>query len=104
MGDKLTLVELAQMKRERKKSVPVAACSRTRQPVGIDNAYTVHQWAVVHPTEHAPLLAEFPSGLIIMVTYCPVNALAPGMTISGHKATLNIEAPGGKAELMPPRE
>jgi predicted dehydrogenase len=54
--------------------------------------------------EHAQLLAEFPSGYVLMVTCCTVNGLTPGMSLFGHKATLNIDATGGKVDLVPQRE
>ena len=40
--------------------------------------------------EHAQLLAEFPSGFVIMVTCCTVNGTTPGTSLYGHKATLEI--------------
>jgi len=54
--------------------------------------------------EHAQLLAEFPSGLVIMVTCCTVNGSTPGLSLFGHKANLNIDATGGKVDLVPQRE
>ena len=38
--------------------------------------------------EHPQLLAEFPSGYVIMVTCCTVNGSTPGMSLFGHKANL----------------
>jgi predicted dehydrogenase len=54
--------------------------------------------------EHAQLLAEFPSGYVIMVTCCTVNGSTPGLSLFGHKANLNIDATGGKVDLVPQRE
>jgi predicted dehydrogenase len=54
--------------------------------------------------EHAQLLAEFPSGFVIMVTCCTVNGSTPGLSLFGHKANLNIDATGGKVDLLPQRE
>jgi predicted dehydrogenase len=54
--------------------------------------------------EHAQLLAEFPSGYVIMVTCCTVNGSTPGLSLYGHKANLEIDATGGKVNLVPQRE
>ena len=54
--------------------------------------------------EHAQLLAEFPSGYVIMVTCCTVNGTTPGTSLYGHKANLDIDATGGKVNLVPQRE
>ena len=54
--------------------------------------------------EHAQLLAEFPSGFVLMVTCCTVNGSTPGTSLFGHKANLDIDATGGKVNLLPQRE
>jgi predicted dehydrogenase len=54
--------------------------------------------------EHAQLLAEFPSGYVIMVTCCTVNGSTPGLSLYGHKANLNIDATGSRVDLLPQRE
>ena len=54
--------------------------------------------------EHAQLLAEFPSGFVIMATCCTVNAKTPGMTLFGHKADVGIDSNGVKLDLTPQRE
>jgi predicted dehydrogenase len=54
--------------------------------------------------EHAQLLAEFPSGCVIMVTCCTVNGSTPGTSLYGHKANLDIDATGGKVNLVPQRQ
>ena len=70
--------------------------------------------SVVHPDlptspqretpEHSQLLAEFPSGFVIMVTCCTVNGTTPGTSLYAHKATLEIAASGERVELKPQRE
>ena len=54
--------------------------------------------------EHAQLLAEFPSGFVAMVTCCTVNATTPGLSLFGHKATLEVGPSGERVELKPQRE
>src|SRR5512136_2114134 len=54
--------------------------------------------------EHAQLLAEFPSGFVLTVTCCTVNGSTPGLSLYGHKANLEIDATGGKVNLVPQRE
>jgi predicted dehydrogenase len=54
--------------------------------------------------EHAQLLAEFPSGYVMMVTCCTVNASTPGLSLYGHKANLEIDASASKVNLVPQRE
>jgi predicted dehydrogenase len=54
--------------------------------------------------EHAQLLAEFPGGLVIMVTCCTVNGTTPGTSLYGHKATMEIAASGERVALVPQRE
>ncbi|HOC54330.1 MAG TPA: Gfo/Idh/MocA family oxidoreductase [Verrucomicrobiota bacterium] len=54
--------------------------------------------------EHAQMLAEFPSGFVLTVTCCTVNASTPGTSLFGHKANLDIDATGGKVNLLPQRE
>ena len=54
--------------------------------------------------EHAQLLAEFPSGYVMMVTCCTVNASTPGLSLYGHKANLEIDASASKVSLVPQRE
>jgi predicted dehydrogenase len=54
--------------------------------------------------EHAQLLAEFPSGFVLMVTCCTVNGSTPGLSLYGHKANLNIDATASRVELLPQRE
>ena len=54
--------------------------------------------------EHAQLLAEFPSGFVLMVTCCTVNGSTPGTSFYGHKANLDIDANGEKVNLVPQRQ
>jgi predicted dehydrogenase len=54
--------------------------------------------------EHAQLLAEFPSGYVLMITCCTTNASTPGLSLFGHKANLNVDATAGKVDLVPQRE
>jgi predicted dehydrogenase len=54
--------------------------------------------------EHAQLLAEFPSGYVLMITCCTVNGSTPGLSLFGHKANLNVDATAGKVDLVPQRE
>jgi predicted dehydrogenase len=54
--------------------------------------------------EHAQLLAEFPSGYVMMVTCCTVNGSTPGLSLYGHKANLEIDASASKVNLVPQRE
>ena len=54
--------------------------------------------------EHAHMLAEFPSGYVMMVTCCTVNGSTPGLSLYGHKANLEIDASASKVNLVPQRE
>jgi len=54
--------------------------------------------------EHAQVLAEFPSGFVMMITCCTVNGSTPGPSLYGHMANLNIDATGSKVDLLPQRE
>jgi predicted dehydrogenase len=81
---------------------PVRVCSIGTRNVHIDK--TTPDTPERDVPEHAQLLAEFPSGLVIMVTCCTVNGSTPGLSLYGHKANLNIDATGGRVELLPQRE
>lgn len=81
---------------------PVRVCSLGTRNVHADK--TVPGTPEREVPEHAQLLAEFPSGFVIMVTCCTVNGSTPGLSLYGHKANLNIDATGGKVELLPQRE
>jgi predicted dehydrogenase len=81
---------------------PVRVCSIGTKPCHIDKNGTDTPERDV--PEHAQLLAEFPSGYVIMVTCCTVNGSTPGLSLYGHKANLNIDATASRVELLPQRE
>ncbi len=81
---------------------PTRVCSVSASPVHIDR--NVQGTPERETPEHAQLLAEFPSGFVIMVTCCTVNGTTPGTTLYGHKATVEIAASGEKLALAPQRE
>lgn len=54
--------------------------------------------------EHVELIAEFPSGLTLVVAASTVNAKSPGFVIYGHQASLEIGTSGEKVTLIPERE
>jgi predicted dehydrogenase len=81
---------------------PTRVCSVSASPVHIDR--NVQGTPERETPEHAQLLAEFPSGFVIMVTCCTVNGTTPGTTLYGHKATVEIAASGEKFALAPQRE
>jgi len=51
--------------------------------------------------EHLELIAEFPSGLSLVVAASTVNAKSPGFVIYGHKASLEIGTSGESLTLIP---
>jgi len=51
--------------------------------------------------EHVELIAEFPSGLSLVVAASTVNAKSPGFAIYGHKASLEIGTSGESVALIP---
>jgi hypothetical protein len=51
--------------------------------------------------EHQELIAEFPSGLTLVVAASTVNAKSPGFAIYGHKASLEIGTSGESVALIP---
>ncbi len=51
--------------------------------------------------EHLELIAEFPSGLSLVVAASTVNAKSPGFAIYGHKASLEIGTSGERVTLIP---
>ena len=81
---------------------PTRVCSIGTRPVHIDR--NVPGTDERETPEHAQLLAEFPSGFVIMVTCCTVNGTTPGTSLYGHKATLEIAASGERVNLAPQRE
>jgi predicted dehydrogenase len=54
--------------------------------------------------EHVQLIAQFPSGMSLVVAASTVNAKSPGFVIYGHKATLEIGTSGEKLQLTPEKE
>jgi predicted dehydrogenase len=54
--------------------------------------------------EHIELLAEFPSGVSLMLACSTVNAKSPGFTLYGHHASLEIGNVGERIELKPEKE
>jgi predicted dehydrogenase len=54
--------------------------------------------------EHIEVIAEFPSGLSLVVAASTVNAKSPGFVIYGHHASLEIGTSGEKVTLIPERE
>jgi predicted dehydrogenase len=54
--------------------------------------------------EHIELIAEFPSGLTMVVASSTINAKSPGFVIYGHHATLNLGNMGEKIELVPEKD
>lgn len=53
--------------------------------------------------EHVTLLAEFPSGLTLVIASSTVNARSPGFVIYGHKASLELGNLGERLNLIPER-
>src|SRR5258708_5493335 len=54
--------------------------------------------------EHIEIIAEFPSGLTLVVAASTVNAKSPGFAMYGHHASLEIGTSGEKVTLIPERE
>jgi predicted dehydrogenase len=54
--------------------------------------------------EHVELLAEFPSGVSLMLACSTVNARSPGFALYGHHATLEVGDSGQRLELKPEKE
>jgi predicted dehydrogenase len=51
--------------------------------------------------EQVEILAEFPSGMTMVIVVSTVNARSPGFTIYGHKASLEIGSSGERIQLIP---
>jgi len=85
-----------------KPEFPKRVVSVGTKPVGTDkNKADAHPRDVL---EHVEVLAEFPSGLTMVVASSTVNAKSPGFVIYGHRASLNIGTSGEKIELVPEKE
>jgi predicted dehydrogenase len=54
--------------------------------------------------EQVEILAEFPSGMTIVIVVSTVNARSPGFTIYGHKASLEIGSSGERIQLIPEKD
>jgi predicted dehydrogenase len=54
--------------------------------------------------EHIELLAEFPSGVSLMLACSTINARSPGFALYGHHATLEVGTSGERIELKPEKE
>jgi predicted dehydrogenase len=80
---------------------PVRVCCIGTRNVHIDK--TVPGTDEREIPEHAQLLAEFPSGFVIMVTCCTVNGTTPGTSLYGHKGTIEISASGEHVAMVPQR-
>lgn len=69
------------------------------KPVGTDKNKDGAQMRDV--PEHVELLAEFPSGLTMVIAASTVAAKSPGFAIYGHMASLEIGNAGERLKLMP---
>jgi len=54
--------------------------------------------------EHVEILAEFPSGMSMLIVASTVAARSPGFVIYGHHATLEIGTSGERVDLKPEKE
>jgi predicted dehydrogenase len=54
--------------------------------------------------EQIEVLAEFPSGVTLVVASSSVNAKSPGMVLYGHHATLEIGTSGERLQLVPEKD
>ena len=51
--------------------------------------------------EHVELLAEFPSGVTLMLACSTVNARSPGFALYGHRASIEVGNSGEKLSITP---
>src|SRR5260370_32978453 len=51
--------------------------------------------------EHVELIAQFPSGLSLVVAASTISAKSPGFVLYGHHASLEIGTSGEKVSLVP---
>ena len=51
--------------------------------------------------ENVQLLAEFPSGMTLLIVSSSVNARSPGFAIYGHKGTMEIGSSGERIQIIP---
>jgi predicted dehydrogenase len=54
--------------------------------------------------EQVEILAEFPSGITMVIVVSTVNARSPDFVIYGHKATLEIGSSGERIKLTPEKD
>jgi len=54
--------------------------------------------------EHSEILAEFPSGMTIVIVTSTIASRSPGFVIYGHHASLEIGTSGERISLMPEKE
>ena len=54
--------------------------------------------------EHIEVLAQFPSGVTLVLASSTINARSPGFTLYGHHASLEVGTSGERIELKPERE
>jgi predicted dehydrogenase len=68
------------------------------------HADKVNPWPERDCPEHVEVLAEFPSGMTLVIVTSTVNARSPGFAIYGHKATLEIGINGDRIKLTPEKD
>jgi predicted dehydrogenase len=54
--------------------------------------------------DQVEILAEFPSGMTMVIVVSTVNARSPGFVIYGHKASLEIGSSGERIQLIPEKD
>ena len=86
-----------------KPEFPSRVVSLGTKNVGTDKKFTPPTYERDVP-EHVELLAEFPSGVSLMLACSTVNARSPGFALYGHHATLEVGTSGERLELKPEKE
>jgi predicted dehydrogenase len=82
---------------------PSRVVSLGTKNVGTDKKFTPPTYERDVP-EHVELMAEFPSGVSLMLACSTVNARSPGFALYGHHATLEVGTSGERLELKPEKE
>jgi predicted dehydrogenase len=77
---------------------PTRVTSLGNNPVHADKTVP---WPERQVPEQVEVLAEFPSGLTLVIVVSTVNARSPGFVIYGHKASLEIGTSGERIQLIP---
>jgi predicted dehydrogenase len=76
--------------------------------LGSKNVHTDKNFVPATPErdcpEHVEILAEFPSGLTMVIVASSVSARSPGFVIYGHHASLEIGSSGERVQLIPEKE